>query len=413
MSVEKKEGKNLEDIQEMNRALVIRTMRKFAVCSRIELAKETGLKKSTITNLVNDFIDKGLVIETGIIDGKKGRRSIGIALNGDKFKVIGVRLERKFFTVALFDIRGTVDEMVKEKIGTEDPGTTIIRMKRAINEMLSRARDKTVLSIGLAVPGPFIREEGRIGLMTQFPGWDKIPLQKEFQKEFSIPVYIEHDAHLGALAEWWYGTDKTETGTFLYILAGHGIGSGIIVNGRIYTGSLGIAGEFGHMSIAFNGPKCECGNNGCLTHYCSIYSIRRKIERELVNYPNSILKNGELSSDAIVNAIRQGDELAVAVFKEAAWYLGFGLSSFINILNPEMIIIGDALASVGRLLYDIVDEVIKEHVLSSVYNKLQIRLSSFKEDPILIGAGLLAIDKGLAPDAITKLCDQLREEEDS
>lgn len=391
-----KKGKNLEDIQEINLALVVRTMRFSNVCSRAQIAKETGLKKSTITNIVNTLIECGLVKETGIIDGENGRRSIGISLNGSKYKVIGARLSRKFYSVMLFDIQGNIDEIVTERIENVEPEIAFDRLKKTMHEMIDRAVDCTVLSIGVAVPGPFIRREGRIVLMTGYPGWEHIAFKEELKKDFSIPVYLEHDANLGALAEWWYESEKKEDHTLLFVLAANGIGAGIVINGRIYTGFLGTAGEIGHMSINYDGPQCECGNKGCLTKYSSILSMRKRIEDELADYPDSVVKN-DLSSEAIIQAIRDRDPLAVKVFNDAAWYLGVGLSNVINIVNPDQIIIGDQLSEVGKPLHDILSEVIKERVLEEIYDKIQIQLSALDTDPILLGSGLLAIDKIFEP----------------
>ena len=401
MSSNNKKGKNLEDIQEMNLALVIRTMRFSDVCSRAQIAKETGLKKSTITNIVNILIECGLVKETGILDGENGRRSIGIALNGEKYKVLGARLSRRFYSVMLFDIQGNVDEIVTERIEDVEPEIAFNRLKKTMHEMIDRAADCTVLSIGVAVPGPFIRREGRIVLMTGYPGWEHIPLKEELKKDFSIPVYLEHDANLGALAEWWYESERNEDNTLLFVLAANGIGAGIVINGKIFTGFLGTAGEIGHMSINFDGPQCECGNKGCLTKYCSILSMRKRIEDELNHYPESELKK-DCSSEAIIRAIQSQDPLAEKVFNDAAWYLGFGLSNVINIINPDQIIIGDQLSKVGKPLHDIVSQVIKEHVLDEVYDKIQIKLSTLDTDPILLGSGLLAIDKIFEPVALKK-----------
>lgn len=393
MSMTKKEGTNLEDVQEMNRALVIRLLRKFQVCSRADIAKATGLKKATITYIINDLIEWGLVKETGIIDGEKGRRSIGITLNSENYKVIGVRLARKYFTVGLFDIAGTEYVIKTDDIDIMDNSEiTFQKIKAEIRELINSTTENIVLGIGVAIPGPFIRDEGRIALMTEFPGWEKVAIKEELQKTFGVPVYLEHDANAGALAEWWFGPKSMHKGTFIYVAAGQGIGAGIILDDRIFTGALGIAGEIGHMSIDFNGPDCECGNKGCLEHYSSTLALMREVKNEIKNYPKSVLNKG-LTIQSILKAVRDGDELAVKVFRETAWYLGFGLSSVVNAFNPDVIIIGDDLAEGGPMLLEVVRETMKKHVLKSVYEKLSIDLSTFRNDPVLLGASTLAVDK--------------------
>jgi N-acetylglucosamine repressor len=285
-----KEGTNNEDIQEMNRSLLIRLLRQMSVCSRADLAKVTGLKRATITNIISDLMDWGLVKEVGIIDGKNGRRSIGITINSEIYKVIGVRLARKYFSVGLYDIAGKEylnrTEEIKEPFS---PDATLEKIKSIIKEFLEAEGTNKFIAIGCAIPGPFFRNEGKMALITELPGWERILIQQELQSTFGLPVYLEHDANVGALAEWWLGLNRRKVGTLVYVAAGQGIGAGIVIDGKVYRGSLGIAGEIGHTSIAYDGPKCECGNNGCLTNYSSTLALMREIKKELPNYPQSIL----------------------------------------------------------------------------------------------------------------------------
>lgn len=391
-----RKGTNLEDVQEMNRSLIIRLMRKMSVCSRADLAKATGLKQATITNIINDLMDWGLVKEVGIIGGEKGRRSIGIALNGEMYKVIGIRLARKYIYVGLYDITGTEYYVKTEKISIlSGSAVALKKMKDMIKEVLKDEEGNKVIGIGVALPGPFIRTEGRIALMTEFPGWENISIREELESEFGLPVYLEHDANAGALAEWWLGSNSIDKGVLVYITAGQGVGAGIIIDGRVLRGSLGIAGEIGHMSIAYDGPKCQCGNRGCLEHYCSTSVLVREAMNELPNYPESVLHK-DCSLNSIFEAIKAGDELANKVFLKIARYLGLGIVNVVNAYNPDVIIIGDELSQSGLHLLNIVRKTVEEHVLPSIYKNLRIELSSFSNDPILVGAGALAVDKILS-----------------
>ena len=389
----KKEGTSHEDMQEMNRSLVVRLLRNKQKCSRVDLAKATGLKQATITNIINDFIDWGLVIETGIINGKKGRRSIEISLNNKKFQSIGVRLSRNYFSIGLFDILGVGYNIKVEHIAASaGPDIVLRKIKKVVDEYLRVSLGKTkILGIGISIPGPYIKSEGRIVLMTEFPGWDKVLIKNELESSLSIPIYFEHDANAGALAEWWYGSTKKENGTLVYILAGEGVGAGIVIDGNLYRGSLGIAGEIGHTSINFNGPKCECGNKGCLEHYCSTISIVNEVKNKLSNYPKSIL-NRDFSMNSIFSALKGGDELAEDVIKRAARLLSFGVVNVINSYDPDTIIIGDELTKMGPKLLEIVKSVARKQILPDIYKNVQIELSSLKNDSVLLGASFLAVE---------------------
>jgi predicted NBD/HSP70 family sugar kinase len=227
--------------------------------------------------------------------------------------------------------------------------------------------------------------------MTEFPGWERIQIAREFESTFNMPVYFEHDANAGAIAEWWFGPHNHEQGTLLYVAAGQGIGAGIVQDGRLIRGAQGIAGEIGHMSIDFRGPKCACGNNGCLEHYCSTLSIIRAVQghagRDAARY------SAELTFEDILNEIDRNNQQAIDAVKDAARYLALGLVNMVNVLNPNVIIIGDDLSQAGEIVLSTVREVVKEHILPELYQDLKIELSTFTGDPVLLGISTLIIDK--------------------
>lgn len=401
-----KQGMNLEDVQEMNRALVIRLLRRVKLCSRADLAKMTGLKNATITNIINDLIGWGLVTETGIINGQKGRRSIGITLNTKAYKVVGIRLTRNYFIVGLFDLFGVENMVQRVPIDISVGSTSVIRIIiDYVTQVLDTSRQFTILGIGAAIPGPYVRSEGKIALMTEYPGWEMVSIEKELASSFPIPVFLEHDAKAGALAEWWLSPRHMENETMIYVAAGQGIGAGIVIDGRLLRGTLGIAGEIGHMSIDFAGPKCECGNNGCLEHYCSSIALVREVKEGLIDHPASMLAKDQ-SFPAIVEALKGGDELVRKAVKKAGWHLGFGLVSVINAFNPNTIVIGDEMAKLGDLLLETVRNTVERHVLPRVYHNLKIELSSLTNDSALVGVSALVVERILhKPSAIPRLLE--------
>ena len=383
----RKAGKNLEDVQEMNRAVLIEQLRKKGQCTRAILAKETGLQQATVSNIINDFIRCGLVRETGFVGGEKGRRSIGVTLNAEAFKTIGVKLTRNYITVGLFDIAGKQYKTEKYTIDMSGGSVAAMElMKRSIQKLLEESRGDQVIGIGVATPGPFMRSEGRIILMSEFPGWEKIHIIDELKEAFTMPVLVEHDANCCAVAEWWIGKHRRDTGTMMTVIVGQGIGAGIVVDGKLLLGSMGIAGEIGHMSIDRNGERCRCGNRGCLYKYCSTITLIHDVAQELVYYPESIL-NEDSSIEAIYRAIRAEDPLAVKVLDKAAWNLGFGLANAVNAYNPNVIILCDEMTQSGPRLLEKVKESIQEHILPELYEKLTVEYSDIENDTALMGAG--------------------------
>lgn len=395
----KKSGTNIGDVQEMNRALVIDLLRQRKISSRAELAKATGLKKATITNIVADLIQWGLIRETGRLNGEKGRRAVGIELNTDRFKILGVRISQRFIDIALMDLLGNVSERrVEEILPTHKPEMIVQRIRNILWGYLRRRNGYAVLGIGLGAPGPVLKSKGRIAYnLTLFPGWERISVIKEFADEFDVPFYFDHDANTGALAEWKYGRYARQSGTMVYISAGDGIGCGVVIDGKIQHGSQGFFAEVGHTSIDYNGKKCGCGNRGCLDLYASGKQLMADVKESLSRYPDSILHQADtVNVGSIIQAMHQGDPLATEKISRLSWFLGFGAVNIVNAYDPDIIIIGDELSSVGPLLLNTVREVVKEHTLPEINQNIRIELTSLQVDPILLGAGALALDNILS-----------------
>ncbi|BBH18851.1 xylose repressor [Paenibacillus baekrokdamisoli] len=373
-----KQGTNLEDVQEMNRSLVIRLIRKRQVCSRAELAQASGLNQSTITNIINEFLSWGLVVETGMIDGKKGRRSIGIQLNSELYKIIGIKLAHKSISAGLYDLAGNEYSHQQITIANRDSAATAFKnMKKLITEMIQLQAGR-VIAIGIATPDPLFRNEDRMDRIR--PWWETMNIQENVRNEFGIPVYIEHDAKAAALAHWWFDGPRLDQGVLIYAAAGQGVRAGIVIDGKVFRGSLGMAGEMGHMSIDYKGPDCECGHKGCLELYCSTSALLK-----MLNKDHATLKS-------VWKDLKDRDSLTEEAVHKVAWFLGFGLVNLVNLYNPDCIILGGELSAAGDPFVDTVKRVIMEHVRSDVSSELTISLSALEQDDILIGAATIAMD---------------------
>ena len=182
-------GKNNSDLTEMNRSAVVRILQQQEVCSRADIARQTGLTQAAITKIVASMMEMGIVSEVGIITGGDNRRSIGLRLNADKHQIIGVKFARQMFAVGVFDISGKIYIHTETKFPfEEDPQKVLSAMKEQIHDMLKKYEN--VVSIGLAVPGPYLRDEGRIAVVTQMSAWHTINFIEEFKEEFNKPVFI-------------------------------------------------------------------------------------------------------------------------------------------------------------------------------------------------------------------------------
>jgi len=388
-------GNNNTDLMEMNRSGIVKILQQQEVCSRAEIARQMGLTQAAISKIVASMMEMGIIAEVGIITGNDNRRSIGLKLNADRHQIIGVKFAREMFAVGVFDISGKIYTQTETKFSLEeDPQKVISAMKEQLHNMLKKYEN--VVSIGLAVPGPYLRDEGRIAVVTQMSAWHTINFIEEFkEEEFHKPVFIEHDANAGALAEWLFGGHDSSFNSLAYFLIGEGVGLGIIERGKLFLGTQGTACEIGHVSVDVQGPRCECGNFGCLELYSSALALWKNAQKHMLEgLPSGILQSSD-ACNAVFEAARAGNQKALDVVRETAKYIGYGCVTLINAYNPDIIIIGDVVSQGGDLLMPTIQEVVKERVIPELYTRVQIRISNLKIDTTLYGAAAIATNKVL------------------
>ena len=387
----------------MNRSAVVKILQQQEICSRASIAKQTGLTQAAITKIIAVLMEMDIVTEIGSIKGHGNRRSIGLKLNAGRHKVIGVKFARQFFAVGVFDISGKMYTNTEFEYSLDaDKELVLSAMKAQIHDALDKYEN--VVAIGVAVPGPYLRDEGRIGLVTQMPAWHDINFIKEFKDEFDRPVFIEHDANAGALAEWWFGEHDKHLHTLAYFLVGEGVGSGIIEDGNLLLGTQGTAAETGHVSIDVHGQRCECGNYGCLELYCSANALIKKMQQRAPDFFSEEQKSSGSACNKIFEAARAGDEKALEVVQEIAEYIGYGCVTLINGYNPDIIAIGDVVSQGGDLILPVIWDVVKQRTIPELHSRVQIGISALKIDPTLYGAAAIATDKVLSlPSAFTQL----------
>jgi len=375
-------GANQGTIQEMNRSLILNVLKKQGICSRAKIAELTGLQGATITYIVNDLINLGYIIETGLIAGIKKRRSIGISLNNSIFRVIGIRLARKYFSVGVFNLSGQLQNSEKVFIKDLSPNQVINQITTCVKQQMKNRKHK-FLAVGVGIPGPFISKNHHIALMTGFPGWENINITSVLETAFKIPVFIEHDAKAAALAQSWFADDAEFSDILVYVAAGAGVGAGIVSGQELFKGSLGTAGEIGHMSVCYDGLPCECGNSGCLEKYSSSAA-----------FTESLGQNIDFSTAC--SLVKQGNPTAVNEYKKACTMLGIGIVNVINVFNPAIIVIGDEMAHVDEeIMLNCVKKEVDSRIIHEINEHLKIKISSIEKGSALVGAGVLAVNEVL------------------
>ncbi|MGE8651574.1 ROK family transcriptional regulator [Bifidobacterium adolescentis] len=376
-------------ISENNRSRILQYLYHNGICSRAQIAKAIKLTPAAITKITAKLLAQGIIEETGDMEGDKNRRSIGLNLNCAKYHIIGVKFARSLVQIAVFDLKcNRIFLTDLPTVNEEHIHDTVEHTRETINQLLKN--DPEIVAIGMAVPGPYLKDEGRTALVSSMQGWRQINLIKEFSNAFSVPAFVEQDARAGALAQFLFDPELSE-GSLAYYLLGEGIGLGVIDNGSIYYGELGTATEIGHVSIDVNGRPCDCGNIGCLERYCSANTIHEYLD----TYPNIIPGSGAMTHaqacEALFTEADMGNETAVRLVRKIARYVGYGAVTIINTFNPKNIILGDIVAQAGQPLLDEVKKVVAERTIPEIGLSTRISLSTLPTDATVTGAAAVAI----------------------
>lgn len=380
----KKQGLNQERIQAANKALLLELLRSEGECSRAVLSKLSGLQPTTVTYIINDFIACGVVEETGLMLGARGRRSIRLRITDKKFAVLGIRITRDGFSTGIFTLNGNAVRSASYPYPCSSSAEELVEYISAFSQkMIQQVPDYRVIRAGIAVPGPYNLNNSKIILMTGSVDWSTINLKETFAEKLGIGVSVIHDASAGALSLYWTCKSVTRSDTLLYVSVGQGVGAGILVKQEILNGSRGYAGEMGHMTIDRNGTPCECGNRGCLEKYSSSRALTEAVNGE---------KGTSLSFSQVCDLIRGEDAAALRQFDLVCEALAVGTVSMLNCLDPDKIIFGDEVSRIWpeRFLDNIRSGLVR-HSLPSIYENLNLMVADSDIAAELSGAGVAAI----------------------
>lgn len=282
----------------------------------------------------------------------------------------------------------------------EGPDAVFARITRLIGSLAERHGINTdkIRYVGVGCGGPLDSETGVVYSPPNLPEWDAFPLKEKLQTHFGFPAYVDNDANAAALGEYRFGAARGYRNIF-YITVSTGIGSGLILDGKIYRGTDYSAGEFGHIVMARNGPKCNCGGRGCLEALASGTAIAKHANRAVRRSPDSLLarllanKRGPLTAKDVADAARKGDPLAQQIFQDAAAYLGLGITSAIHLLNPDIVVLGGGLTNTGRLLLNPVRRVVSERAQEHLASHVPIVRAGLGKQVGLYGALAVALER--------------------
>jgi glucokinase-like ROK family protein len=365
--------------------------------SRADISRVADLSRSTVSDIVNDLLRMGLVKTLGAGDSRGGRKPILLGFEDDAYLIVGADMGATHISIAVTDLGGNIRawRSVACPIRSE-PERVLEVLRTTIAACLASIPHRTapLVGIGVAVPCPVDLKSKRLS-PTVLPEWDGIDIAGRLQAAFQVPVFLDNDANLGALAELWW--DPAHRGKELtYIKLGTGIGAGHILSGEIYRGSNGVAGELGHIAIDLNGPLCACGLRGCLTTFVGAKALVARVETALRTAPSSRLSGGTLDVSRIAQAAVDGDPVALQVVGEAGRHLGSAVASLVNLLNPGVVVIGGALSRAGELLLGPIRAIVQGRAFGSSAESVEITTSQLGERAIALGAATLVLQAALA-----------------
>ncbi len=286
-------------------------------------------------------------------------------------------------------------------LADEGPQSVINRIFAAIDHLLSlRGIGPSQLdSISIAAAGAIDVEKGVVTLSPRLPGWYDIPLRDIIKEKYIVNTFLINDANAAALSEHQFGAGKG-VNDLIYITVSTGIGGGIIINGKLYSGASGSAGELGHMTIDVNGPRCECGNVGCWEMLASGTAVAKEAKRRMRQGEKSSLTEivkGEvekITAEKVEMAARRRDSLALEVILKAATYLGIGMVNLVHIFNPEMIIVGGGMSKMGDLLLNPARQMIRERAHPLSAQAVRIVTTQLGGNAEVLGAAVFARQQG-------------------
>ena len=381
-------------VSESNRSRIVKHLYHNGISSRAQIAKALELTPAAITKITARLIEAGMIEETGDLEGSKNRRSIGLKLNTTRFRVIGIKFARSLVQIGVFGLCGNALSI--ENLPTVYDNTiddTIATIHQCVEQLLDN--DPSIVAIGMAVPGPYLRNVGRTAVVSSMQGWRRINFIDEFVTAFRVPVFIEQDARAGALAHYLFDPSVHADGNLAYYLVGEGVGLGVIDNGRLINGFLGAATEIGHISIDVNGRPCDCGNVGCLERYCSTPAIHDTLIADGTVVPGAADMTHTEAARALFTKASVGDEDAASMVREIGRYVGYGCVTIFNGYNPEHIIIGDIVSEAGPILLDEVRATVAERAIPEINASTSISLSTLSADAAVSGAAAVAVTQFL------------------
>ena len=377
---------SLESLRERNRLRVIDALRERGAISRADIARQTGLSRSTVSSLVADLQAAGLVVEREMAAAPRGpeggRPPVLIALDQSAGALVGIDFGHRHVRVAVADLSFTVLAERVAEIDVDTAGHGALDLAAGLaEELLDEAGVERgrVLAAGMGLPCPIDRQSGLVHSQAILPSLDGIDTAGEMELRLGLPVHLDNDANVGALGEATFGAGAgVEVMAYLRLSAG--IGAGLVIGGRPFRGARGVAGEIGHVLVDPEGPICRCGNRGCLETFAAPPALCELLRRS----------HGPITVPGLLALAAEGDAGCRRVIHDAGRVVGRAVADLCNLINPDLVIVGGDLSAAGDLLLDPMREAVRRFAIPAAAEDVRITAGVLGDRAEVLGSLALA-----------------------
>jgi len=359
-----------QQTKQHNRDLVLRTIFANESISRAEVARVTHLTRTTVSDVVSGLLAEGLVEEVGRGESLGGKSPILLGIVADSRYLVGLNLAQDKFTGAIVNLRGEIKEMVEAPVH-DDNGKNALNLVYQMIDQLMKKKIKPIVGIGVGTPGLVNTREGVVVNAVNLE-WQDLPLSQLLEKKYKVPVQVLNDSQAAAIGEYVYGVEHAPDKNLVVVNVIHGIGAGILINGRLFQGDGGGAGEIGHVVVQENGELCRCGKRGCL---------------ETVASARAVVKQMKMNSLAdVVLSFNAGNPTANTVIENAGRYLGVSLANLIATLNIQKIVLTGDMTRFGEKWLKAVDASMQTGTLTRIAEGTKLEIGKLDYRACILGA---------------------------
>ncbi|WP_029289698.1 ROK family transcriptional regulator [Cellulomonas sp. HZM] len=377
-------------LREANRARIVNAVQQRGSLTQVELAGVTGLSPATVSNIVGELTASG-VLNTSPTT-RSGRRALQVTLARNLGLVAGLHFGTRSLRVALADVAHRI--VAEQRMPLAPDHRADAGLERAalmVQEMVASvdASMSEVLAVGVGVPAPIDVRTGRVAMRGVLRGWDGAAVPEVLGARLDVPVFVDNDANLGALAEVRLGAARGMQHV-VYLRVSHGVGSGLVLDGKVFHGRGGAAGEVGHIAVDERGPVCRCGNRGCLETYVGAAALLDMLRAS----------HGHLTLRDVITRAEAGDPGCRRVIWDAGRHLGVAAAGVCSLLDPQAVVVGGQLAEAGDLLLEPLRATVAERTFPSANGPVQVMVGELGSQAEVRGALATALDHVSIPAAV-------------